>query len=69
DTLGTINYNRLRIGVGSEFGKGKQVDYVLGEWSEEEGAQLKERLHKLDALIRSFVLSGVAITMNQFNGT
>ncbi|TFG78765.1 MAG: aminoacyl-tRNA hydrolase, partial [Flavobacteriales bacterium] len=46
DTLGTINYNRLRIGVGSEFGKGKQVDYVLGEWSEEEGAQLKERLHK-----------------------
>ncbi len=69
DTLGTINYNRLRIGVGSEFGKGKQVDYVLGEWSEEERAQLKERLHKSDALIRSFVLSGVAITMNQFNGT
>ncbi|MGB5371543.1 MAG: aminoacyl-tRNA hydrolase, partial [Flavobacteriaceae bacterium] len=69
DTLGTINYNRLRFGVGSEFGKGRQVDYVLGEWNEEERAQLKERLQKTDALIRSFVLSGVAITMNQFNGT
>ncbi len=69
DSLGTINYNRLRIGVGSEFGKGRQVDYVLGEWNEEERAQLKQRLQKTEALIRSFVLSGVAITMNQFNGT
>jgi PTH1 family peptidyl-tRNA hydrolase len=69
DSLGTINYNRLRFGVGSEFGKGRQVDYVLGEWNEEERAHLKERLQKTEALIRSFVLSGVAITMNQFNGT
>jgi PTH1 family peptidyl-tRNA hydrolase len=69
DTLGTINYNRLRIGVGSEFGKGRQVDYVLGQWNDEERAQLKERLQKTETLIRSFVLSGVATTMNQFNGT
>lgn len=68
-TLQTTNYNRLRIGVGSDFSKGRQVDYVLGKWSEEETAALEERLFKVTELIGSFVLAGVKITMNQFNNT
>lgn len=66
--LQTTNYNRFRFGVGSEFGKGRQVEYVLGQWNEEENAKMKERLEKSVALIESFVLSGVSRTMNLFNG-
>jgi PTH1 family peptidyl-tRNA hydrolase len=69
NVLQTANYNRSRFGVGAEFSKGRQVDYVLGEWNEEERKQLSERLDKSCELIRSFVLSGVKNTMNQFNGT
>ncbi|UWX55328.1 aminoacyl-tRNA hydrolase [Maribacter litopenaei] len=66
--LQTTNYNRFRFGVGADFGKGRQVEYVLGQWSEEESTRMKERLEKSVSLIESFVLSGVAGTMNQFNG-
>jgi PTH1 family peptidyl-tRNA hydrolase len=68
-TLQTQNYNRLRIGVGSDFSKGRQVDYVLGNWSTEEEAVLKERMERICALIASFILAGVKITMNEFNNT
>lgn len=67
--LQTTTYNRFRFGVGSDFGKGRQVDYVLGEWNLEEKENLKERLEKSSELIRSFILSGVKNTMNTFNGT
>ncbi|WP_298484796.1 aminoacyl-tRNA hydrolase [uncultured Maribacter sp.] len=68
EVLQTASYNRFRFGVGADFGKGKQVDYVLGEWNAEENKALKERLEKASNLITSFVLSGVKNTMNQFNG-
>lgn len=67
--LQTNKYNRFRFGVGADFGKGRQVDYVLGQWNEEENEKLKERLDTSIALIESFVLAGVARTMNQFNGS
>lgn len=67
--LQTSKYNRLRFGVGSDFSKGRQVDYVLGKWDTEENEALKERLIKTNEMIHSFVLAGVAITMNQFNGS
>ena len=67
NVLQTTNYNRFRFGVGAEFSKGRQVDYVLGNWNEEEKEQLEERLDKSCELVRSFVLSGVKNTMNQFN--
>ncbi len=67
--LGTTSYARLRFGVGADFGKGRQVDYVLGDWSGEERTALQERLIKTTELVRSFVLAGPSITMNQFNGT
>ena len=67
--LQTTSYNRFRFGVGADFGKGRQVDYVLGEWNETENEQLPERLKKSTELIKSFVLAGVNNTMNTFNGT
>ncbi|NNG10069.1 MAG: aminoacyl-tRNA hydrolase [Arenibacter sp.] len=67
--LQTTKYNRLRFGVGADFGKGKQIDYVLGEWNEAERDALPERFKKTDELVRSFVLAGVNRTMNQFNGS
>ncbi len=68
-TLQTISYNRFRFGVGADFTNGKQVDYVLGEWNEEELKTLPERLKRSAEIVRSFVLSGIKHTMNQFNGT
>ncbi len=68
DKLKTTNYNRFRFGISDAFNKGKQIDYVLGEWDTEESEKLKERLDKSIELIKSFVLSGVNITMNTFNG-
>ena len=69
DKLQTTNYNRFRFGISDAFTKGRQVDYVLGEWSEEENEKLPERLSKSVELIKSFGTAGVNITMNTFNGT
>ncbi|MGB5665718.1 MAG: aminoacyl-tRNA hydrolase [Maribacter sp.] len=69
ESIQTTTYNRFRFGVGADFGKGRQIDYVLGEWNDEERKSLTERFEKSTQLIISFVLSGVKNTMNQFNGT
>ncbi|MUU79382.1 aminoacyl-tRNA hydrolase [Winogradskyella endarachnes] len=66
--LQTTKYNRFRFGISNEFSKGRQVDYVLGEWNAEENAKLKERLLKSAELVKSFALAGINNTMNQFNG-
>lgn len=68
DKLNTTKYNRFRFGISDAFSKGRQVDYVLGEWTDEESSKLKERLEKSTELIKSFVLAGVNNTMNAFNG-
>lgn len=67
--LQSTQYNRFRFGVGADFGKGKQVEYVLGKWNEEELEQLPERLKKSTEVIDSFVLAGITRTMNQFNNS
>ena len=69
NVLQTTGYNRFRFGVGADFGQGRQIDYVLGEWNAEEKQALPERFEKASALIKSFALAGVKITMNEFNGT
>lgn len=66
--LNTQEYARFRFGISDAFKKGQQVDYVLGEWSEEEKVKLPERLEKASDVIRSFGLIGLAKTMNEFNG-
>jgi PTH1 family peptidyl-tRNA hydrolase len=68
DKLNTSKYNRFRFGISDAFNKGRQVDYVLGEWTPEESVKLTERLDKSVALIKSFALAGVNNTMNTFNG-
>ncbi|WP_235996422.1 aminoacyl-tRNA hydrolase [Robertkochia sediminum] len=69
EKLGTTKYNRFRFGVGADFAKGRQVDYVLGEWNDEESAKMKERLERSAALVRSYGTAGMANTMNTFNNT
>ncbi|WP_299223003.1 aminoacyl-tRNA hydrolase [uncultured Psychroserpens sp.] len=68
DKLQTITYNRFRFGISNSFNKGRQVDYVLSEWSHEENEKLNERLEKSIQLVKSFALAGVSNTMNAFNG-
>lgn len=67
-TLNTTKYNRFRFGISDTFSKGKQIDYVLGEWCDEENKILPERLSKSIELVKSFGLAGVTNTMNTFNG-
>ncbi len=66
--LNTSKYCRFRFGVGAEFSKGRQVDYVLGEWNSEEESAMPERLDKGIELVKSFTTAGLANTMNTFNG-
>lgn len=66
--LNTVVYNRFRFGISDAFNKGQQVDYVLGEWTDEENEKLKERLDTSVEIIKSFGLAGINITMNTFNG-
>lgn len=69
NVLQTTHYNRFRFGVGSDFGKGRQIEYVLGEWNEDEIKALPERLDRSVALLRGYVFAGPKNTMNEFNGT
>ncbi len=66
--LNTVEYPRFRFGISDDFKKGKQVDYVLGEWDEEEKAKLTERLQISIQAIESFALAGLGNTMSDFNG-
>ena len=67
EVLGTQQYARLRFGVGNSFAQGQQIDYVLGEWAEEEAKALPDRLQLTSDLIRSFGAIGLERTMNFFN--
>ena len=67
--LNTTSYSRLRFGISDAFAKGRQVDYVLGEWTATELSSLEERLEKTTEIIKSFVMAGVTATMNTYNGT
>jgi PTH1 family peptidyl-tRNA hydrolase len=65
--LQTEVYPRLRFGVGNEFAKGKQVDYVLGKWSEEEMNEIGAHLKKaMDACVQ-FIFIGMERAMNFVN--
>ncbi|MCZ8372598.1 aminoacyl-tRNA hydrolase [Phocaeicola sp. KGMB11183] len=66
-TLGTQNYARLRFGIGNDFPKGGQIDYVLGKFGEEDMKLMPERLETAGEIIKSFCLAGLNITMNQYN--
>ena len=65
--LGNRNYARLRFGVGNEFSQGRQVDYVLGQFFEEEKVVLPEKIQRAVDAVKAFCLSGPAFAMNHFN--
>ncbi|WP_293491095.1 aminoacyl-tRNA hydrolase [Prevotella sp.] len=60
-------YARLRMGIGSDFQRGQQVDWVLGKYTDEDMHTLQPSIDEAVEIIRSFVLAGLDITMNQFN--
>lgn len=66
--LQSSEYPRFRFGISDSFKKGKQVDYVLGDWDEIEKAKLPERLDVGIEIIKSFVLAGLENTMTSYNG-
>jgi PTH1 family peptidyl-tRNA hydrolase len=68
EKLNTQQYARFRFGVGGNYSKGRQADFVLGEWNKEETSQLIERLPTSAKIIPSFGTAGLANTMNTFNG-
>ena len=65
--LGTQEYCRLRFGIGSDFPRGGQIDYVLGKFPPAELELMPEKLKRAAEIVKSFCLAGVQITMNQFN--
>ena len=67
DVIGTRQYARLRFGVGNNFSEGRQMDYVLGEWTEEEEKILPDRIKLTSDIIRSFGTIGLELTMTSFN--
>jgi PTH1 family peptidyl-tRNA hydrolase len=68
EKLNTQQYARFRFGVGANYSKGRQVDFVLGEWNKQETSELIERLPTSAKIITSFGTAGLANTMNTFNG-
>lgn len=67
EQLGNRNYARLRFGVGNDYAKGSQVDYVLGQFNEDEQALLSEKINKAVEAVKAFCLSGAAFAMTHFN--
>ena len=67
ESLGTENYPKLRFGIGKNFPKGKQSEYVLGKWTEEEMPLVNLKVSKSVDLIENFVHNGIELTMNQYN--
>ncbi len=67
ETIGTTKFPRLRFGIGNDFYPGKQVEYVLGDWTEEEKEKLPERIGQSVKVIQSFVTVGLGTTMSAFN--
>ena len=65
--LGTQAYARLRFGIGNEFPRGSQIDFVLGEFGEEELKTMDERVKVAGEAVKTFCLAGIQIAMNQFN--
>ena len=67
EQIGTTNFTRLRFGIGDNFPKGKQINYVLGKWTKEEEPLLPSRIEIAIEMIKSFTALGSEKTMTAFN--
>lgn len=68
EVLKTSAYSRLRFGIGDDYPRGKQADFVLGSWSKQEEVALDERIEQSTKFIHSFVTVGLNMTMSALNG-
>lgn len=66
-TLGTTEYARVRFGIGDNYYKGQQINYVLGEWSAEENKELPFLIDHTTEIIKSFSFAGLELTMTRLN--
>jgi peptidyl-tRNA hydrolase, PTH1 family len=67
EALQTDKYPRLRFGIGNDYPKGRQVDYVLGKWTPSELPLVKRKIDKCVEIIESFMTIGIERTMNEVN--
>lgn len=67
--LGRNDFARLRFGIGNDFAKGYQADYVLSKWNKEESNEVPFLVNHIDEIVKSFVKSGIDNTMNRFNAS
>jgi PTH1 family peptidyl-tRNA hydrolase len=67
EVLGTDAYPKLRFGIGNDFPRGRQVEFVLGKWQDSEWPLVSLKIEKSVEVIESFVLSGIGQTMNKYN--
>jgi len=65
--LGTTEYPKLRFGIGNNFAKGRQVEFVLGKWQPDEEPMVKLKIERCVKVIESFSTIGIAQTMNEIN--
>jgi len=67
EVLNSNKFPRLRFGIGNDFSKGRQSDFVLGKWREKEVPLVLEKISMSLSVIESFVTQGIGRTMNQWN--
>ena len=67
ESLGSVNYPKLRFGIGNNYPKGRQVDFVLGKWTKEEEPLTALKIEKAVEAIESFVTNGITLTMSEIN--
>ena len=67
ELLATDDYARLRFGIGNNFPRGRQVDYVLSPFTDDELAQMPAIVDRAVEIVRSFCLEGVDVAMNRYN--
>lgn len=67
ESIGTTQYPRLRFGIGSDYPKGRQVDFVLGRWTVQEEPVVMQKIDKCVEIIESFASIGLPRTMNSYN--
>ena len=65
--LGRSDFSRLRIGIGNDYPKGRQADFVLGQWTEKEAAEINTICSSSRGCIEQFVLAGVQLAMTHCN--
>lgn len=67
ENLGTVDFSRIRVGIGNDFPKGRQIDYVLGKWKPSEIDMIEQKTDIAVEMIKSFVTQGAQMTMSQYN--